>query len=106
VLDRFLWHTTKQHEKDSTLDLVVTVDSGKKTLDQVVIKIDVLRHVVDSIPVLFRHLVLDLDSCHFFLMEVFAAKLNAGKILDKKGIQIFNRFYHGVALHNTTCEEG
>lgn len=85
MLDGFLRHTTEKHQQDSTLDFVVAVDGGKEALDKVIVQVDVLRHRIDTIPILFRHLVLDLDSSHFFLMQILTAKL-VGQIIHLKTI--------------------
>merc|ERR1719474_239222 len=59
--------STKQHQRDPSLHLVVAMDCGEETGDEVVVEVLVLGHLVHALPLLRLHLLLHSGSRFWFI---------------------------------------
>merc|ERR1719317_1877376 len=66
-----LRNSTKQHQRDPSLHLVVAMDCGEETGDEVVVEVLVLGHLVHTLPLLRLHLLLH-GSRRFWFISITA----------------------------------
>ena len=62
--------TPEKHKKNATLDFFISVNGGKETVDEVLVKVLIQAHVVSLVPLGGSHLILDILRSQLFAVSV------------------------------------